>query len=59
VQSLAVLGAQSDSAAALQAKALVGDLLKAFPALEAEARKAAQGASKASGVEFELIKQEE
>jgi hypothetical protein len=59
VQSLAVLGAQSDSAAALQAKALVGDLLKAFPALEAEARKAAQGAAKASGVEFELIKQEE
>lgn len=59
VPSLAVLGAQSESATAIQAKAMLADLLKAFPALEADARKAAEGAGKASGVEFELIKHEE
>jgi hypothetical protein len=59
VQALAVLAAQSESAAATQAKAMLADLLKAFPALEADARKAADGARKASGAEFELIKHEE
>jgi len=59
VQALAVLGAQSESAVAIQGKAMLADLLKAFPALEADARKAAEGAGKVSGAEFELIKHEE
>jgi hypothetical protein len=59
VQSLAVLEAQSESAVAIQGKTMLADLLKAFPALEADARKAADGAGKVSGAEFELIKHEE
>ena len=59
VPLLAVLAAQSESATALQARALLADLLRAFPALELEARDAAQKAQKGSGVEFEVIKREE
>ena len=59
VPSLAVLAAQSESATAVRARALLADLLRAFPALEVEARDAAQKAEKGSGVEFELIRREE
>jgi len=59
VQSLAVLAAQSESATASRAKSLLADLLKAFPALEAEATTAAQRAGKITGDEFEVIKHEE
>ena len=59
VQALAALSAQSDSAAALRARSLLADLLKAFPALEAEANAAAQRAVRVAGVEFEVIRHEE
>jgi hypothetical protein len=59
VRSLAVVAAHPESEAGLQAKQVLADLLKAFPALEPEARKAAEASEKASGAEFELVKHEE
>jgi hypothetical protein len=43
----------------LRARSLLADLLKAFPALEAEANAAAQRAVRVAGVEFEVIRHEE
>jgi hypothetical protein len=60
VRSLAVLTAQSDSdPAALQARQMLAELVKAFPALEADARKIAQETARISGAEFEPVKREE
>ena len=59
VRSLAILTVQSDSESTRQAKQLLAELVKAFPALEVEAGKAVQEAGKVSGAEFELIKHEE
>jgi hypothetical protein len=60
VQCLAVVAAQSDSSeTSVRAKRLLADLVKSFPALEAEARKAGQGTAKITGVEFEPVKHEE
>jgi hypothetical protein len=59
VRALSVLNAQSDNEASVQAGQLLADLVKAFPALEAEAAKAAQGVQKVTGAEFEIIKHEE
>jgi len=59
VRSLAMLTAQSDSEPALQAKQMLADLVKAFPALEADARKIAQETARISGAEFEPVKRKE
>jgi len=59
VRPLAVLTAQSDSEPALQAKQMLAELVKAFPALEADARKIAQETAKISEAEFEPVKREE
>jgi hypothetical protein len=59
VRVLAVVAAQSEGDAAVQAKRMLTDLIKSFPALQAEATKAAEAAAKISGVEFEPIKHEE
>jgi len=59
VRPLAVLTAQSDSEPALQAKQMLAELVKAFPALEADASKIAQETAKLSEAEFEPVKREE
>jgi hypothetical protein len=59
VRSLAVLATQSDSETAAQAKAMLAGLVKAFPEQEAAARKAAEGAARVSGPEFERFQDEE
>jgi hypothetical protein len=59
VRSLAVLTAQSDSEPALQAKQMLADLVKAFPALGADASKIAQDTARISEAEFEPVKREE
>ena len=58
VRSLAVLTAQSDSELSVQAKQMLADLVKAFPALEADARKIAQDTARVSEAEFEPVKRE-
>ncbi len=58
-RSLAVLSAQSDSGTSGKAKQMLADLLKAYPALETEANKAGQGATRVLGAEFEPVKHEE
>ena len=59
VRSLAVLTAQSDSEPALQAKQMLADLVKAFPALEAGASQIAKDTARISEAEFEPVKREE
>ncbi len=60
VRALAVLSAQSDSEVAVQARQMLADLVKEFPALDADARKAAEATVKAvPGAEFEKIQDEE
>jgi hypothetical protein len=59
VRSLATLGAQSEGELSLQANQLLASLVKAFPALEADARKTAEAATRVSGMEFERLDHEE
>jgi hypothetical protein len=53
---LGMLAAQPEGDAAAQARQLLADLVKAFPDLEGEARKAGQDAVVAAGPEFEQVK---
>ena len=59
VRSLAVLSAQSANETAGQARQMLADLLKAYPALQAEANQAAHAAAKITGAEFAPVKHEE
>ncbi len=58
-RTLAVLAAQSGSETSGRARQMLAELLKAFPAFEAEAGKAAQATGKVPAGEFETIKHEE
>ena len=58
-RALAIVAARSDADPAPQARRMLADLVKAYPDLEAETSRAAQGVVRITGDEFELIKHEE
>lgn len=58
-RALAVLSAQSEGETSGKASQMLADLLKAFPALGAEAGKAKQGATRIAEAEFEPVRHQE